>query len=143
MKRFTICILAAIVTTAGSIALADIQAPPGARYGVFRKLSRGLSNIFYGASEIPYSWNKARRFEGSSAAFSYGLIHGAERTIVRLGYGFYEVVTFPFPTYKKGYKPPAPSQFRRADLGYSEFPPSLGFSSETDFVIPGNPEVIY
>ncbi len=132
-----------VVAASGSLALADIQAPPGARYGAMRKLGRGLSNVFYGAAEIPYSWNKARKTEGQVAAASYGILYGVERTVVRLGYGIYEVVTFPFPTYKKGFKPPAVNQFKQADLGYSEFPPALGFSSETDFVIPGNPEVIY
>ena len=143
MKRLFLCTLAVVVAATGSIALADIQAPPGARYTVFRKLSRGLTNIFYGPAEIPYSWNKMRKTEGNTIAATHGIIHGAERTLVRLGYGVYEVVTFPFPTYKKGYHPPLKSQYKLGDLGYTEFPPNLGFSSETNFVIPGNNEVFY
>jgi len=143
MKRVLLCTMAAVVAASGSLAFADIQAPPGARHGVFRKLSRGLTNIFYGPAEIPYSWNKTRTRDGNVAAAGYGIINGAERTLVRIGYGLYEVVTFPFPTHKKGYAPAIPSQFKRGDQGYSEFPPNLGFSSETDFVIPGNREVFY
>ena len=135
--------MAVVVAATATIAVADIQAPPGAKQGVFRKLSRGIANVFYGVTEVPYSYNKALRNDGSTAANTYGLINGVERTAVRIGYGLYEVVTFPFPTYKKGYKSALPSQYKMNDLGYSEFPPAIGFSSETDYVIPGNDEVFY
>jgi hypothetical protein len=46
----------------------------------------------------------------------------------------YDVVTFPFPTYKGGYKAPYfVKQDKNVDRGYSEFPPELGFSGAADY----------
>jgi len=143
MKRVVLCTLTVVLAAVGSIALADIQAPPCAKYGVFRKLSRGVTNIFYGSAEIPYTWNRVRESEGSVPAFSYGILYGAQKTAVRLGYGLYEVVTFPFPTYKKGYAPPMMDARKYGDLGYEEFPPALGFASEIDYSIPDNSRTFY
>ena len=58
----------------------------------------------------------------------------SERTVVRLGYGLYELVTFPFPSYKGTYKPPYyKKDYINPVYGYSEFPPQVGFASESGY----------
>ena len=118
-----------------SLAIADIQAPIGDRYGAIRKLTRGIANIFYGIHEVPANWSRTVQTDGGVAAASTGLGKGVEKTIVRLGYGVYEVVTFPFPIHKGGYKDP---YYLKRDInpyaGYEEYPPQMGFISEAEYV---------
>ena len=68
-------------------------------------------------------------------AASHGLVKGAKRSIVRMGFGLYEIVTFPFPTYKDGFKSPLPIK-EKWDVvhGYHDFPRELGFQSVYDYV---------
>lgn len=72
--------------------------------------------------------------EGNSAAFSYGVVRGLGRTFARLGYGIYDTVLFPIPTYKGTYAPPYRSNVTWINSGYSEFPPELGFESRYPYV---------
>ena len=113
--------------------VADIQAPPGAKYGRVGKFSRGLANLVYGFTEVPSELNRAVSQEGASAS-SYGLLWGAHKTVIRLGWGLYEVATAPFPTYKGGFKAPyVVKQEMNAENGYSNLPPELGFNSGYDY----------
>ncbi len=117
-------------------AYADIQAPPASEYTATRKLGRALSNILYATEELPVTmirWNSA---EGDYAGFSVGLVEG----FTRMGYGFYELVTFWAPTYKCTYRPPYQGSCGRSGLkeynvwsGFSEFPEELGFQSKYDY----------
>jgi len=123
-----------ILLTVGiaGVSMADFQAPPSEKNGPIRKLSRALSNIVYGATEIPNSFAKVTREEGNSAAASYGIINGTRKTVARLGFGIFELVTFPFPAYKGTYKAPYPESVRESthpSTGYLEFPPEFGFVS--------------
>jgi len=131
-KRLCFVFLAAL--TIGSILMADIQAPPGSRWGWSRKLSRAVANIAYGITEIPSVAAKSDRMDGSSAALSTTLIQGSGRTVIRLGYGAFELLTFPFPTYHGTYKP---SYYKKDYInpwfGYSEFPPQFGITSESGY----------
>lgn len=129
MKK-TILILLTIAIA--GLSVADIQAPPQDRNGFLRKLGRSLSNIVYGVNEIPVQWRKTNREEGSSAAASAGTVRGVGKTIARLGFGIFELVTFPFPAYKGTYKQPYPENARAAthpSTGFLEFPPEVGFVS--------------
>lgn len=116
-------------------AVADIQAPPESHYTSTRKLGRALSNIVYGFIEIPEQIVRKTNDHGSIAGYSYGVVDGSARSLKRLGYGFYELVTFYAPTYKCSYKPPYRNrcgshgriEHNVAD-GLSEFPPELGAS---------------
>ncbi len=133
MKNRTILILVTAVTL-GGLAMADIQSPPGARWNWSRKLSRAVANIIYGVTEIPITAMKVDRTDGSSAAFTSMGVDGTKRTVVRFGYGLYELVTFPFPSYKGGYRPP----YYKHDKfdpwrGYQEFPPQLGISTQANY----------
>ncbi len=90
--------LLALALTA-SVALADIQQPPASDYGPTRKLGRGLSNVLFGPSEVIDSMCSINYQDGNSAAWGYGLVRGVGRSFARLGYGLYEMATFPFPTF--------------------------------------------
>ena len=121
----------------GGMAYADIQAPPASEYTATRKLGRAISNIVYAVDEIPVTilrWNAA---EGNNAAGSVGVVEGVSRTLTRMGYGFYELVTFYAPTYKCSYRPPYQGSCGRSGLkeyntwsGFSEFPEEISFQSK-------------
>jgi putative exosortase-associated protein (TIGR04073 family) len=78
--------------------------------GPEQKLGRGISNT----CEI-VRWGEMRSSVEQNAVFKtpgygdYGVIHGFDRSMQRFGLGLYEVVTFPFPSYKpvltKSYAP--------------------------------------
>lgn len=124
----TLCILTGFVA-------ADIQSPPGSEYTSTRKLSRAISNILYGVIEIPEQIVRKTDTHGRKAGWSYGAIDGTNRTFRRLGYGFYELITFACPTYRGTFKPPYErcGQDNRIEMnvneGLSEFPPELGFET--------------
>ncbi len=124
MKKFLVAItLLGIV----SAAYADIQAPPKSKYTSTRKLSRGLSNILYGWTELPVTvWRSAESGDQATEVIFNGIITGLERTGARLAYGVYEVVNFRKPLYKDTYRPPYTSINYDPIHGYEEFPPQLG-----------------
>ena len=134
MKRLLLTTL--LFAVAGSV-YADIQAPPASEYTATRKLGRAIGNILYAVEEIPVTmirWNSA---EGDYAGFSVGIVDGIARTFTRIGYGFYELVTFWAPTYKCTYRPPYQGSCGRSGLkeynvwsGFSEFPEGLGFQGK-------------
>jgi len=121
------------VLAIGTTAFADIQQPPASDQGPTRKLGRGLSNILYGISEIPDSIFAVNYDEGNAAAWSYGVVRGVGRTFARLGYGVYEVATFPAPTVRGSYRPPYRSIVPWINSGYEEFPPELGWETRYSY----------
>lgn len=138
MKRL---LLSTILLALAGTTYADIQAPPASEYTATRKLGRAVSNILFAIEEIPTTiirWNGA---EGNNAGFSVGVVDGVSRTFTRMGYGFYELVTFWAPTYKCTYKPCYQDSCGRNGLkeynvwgGFSEFPEELGFQSKYNYV---------
>jgi putative exosortase-associated protein (TIGR04073 family) len=117
-----------------SLAFADIQASPGSQWNWSRKLSRGLANLAYGPMEIFSYWSRPNVTDGNVAASAIAPIEGLKRTLVRVGYGVFEVVTFPAPAYKAGYRPPYFKK-QRIDpwFGYDEFAPQLGITSQASY----------
>lgn len=117
------------------LAPADIQNPPGAQYTPTRKLGRALGNILYGFVEIPEQIVRKTDQYGRKSGYSYGVVDGFKRTGQRLGYGFFELVTFAIPTNRGTFKPPYRSCGRNNTIernvenGLSEFPPELGFET--------------
>ena len=117
------------------MAAADIHAPPGSQYTRERKLGRAVSNILYGFMEIPEQMVRKGDGYGRKAEWSYGVVDGTSRGLRRLGYGFYELVTFTCPTYRGTFKPPYErcGEDNRIEMnvhdGLSEFPPELGFET--------------
>ncbi|MFO1489063.1 MAG: exosortase system-associated protein, TIGR04073 family [Verrucomicrobiota bacterium] len=67
-----------------------------------RKLGRGLSNTteIVRAGEFRRSMEQAGLYEDPDVAYTYGSIHGINRSLARTGIGLYEVATFPFPPYR-------------------------------------------
>ena len=126
----SLLIALAVVSTAS----ADIQQPPAAEYGPTRKLGRGLGNIMFGYTEFFDSMASVNYTDGNSAAFSYGIVRGVGRSFARLGYGLFDVVTFPFPVVHGTYYPPYRSNIPWIYSGYQEFPPELGFETRYNYV---------
>lgn len=69
-----------------------------------KKLGRGLCNIFTFAFEIPVNMAAVSEKDGWPAGMTYGVIKGLAASVVRLGVGVYETVSFPIPA-PKGYEP--------------------------------------
>jgi putative exosortase-associated protein (TIGR04073 family) len=126
MKKALVAILLAGI---GTLAVADIQSPPGSKYTPVRKLSRALANIFYGPLELTSSYQRTLESEGNLEAWSYGIVNGLDRAGSRIGYGLYELVNFRTPIYKESYRPPYASDKYDTVQGYTEFPATAGFTS--------------
>lgn len=131
MKALLCSLLTIMLAT---VAFADIQAPPASDYGPTRKLGRGLGNIAYGITEIPFQIGAINDLEGNASALSYGVVRGTGRMLARLGFGLYEVALFPLPMHKGTYYPPYQSDIPWIHSGFSEFPPELGFETRYDYV---------
>jgi putative exosortase-associated protein (TIGR04073 family) len=136
MKNRILLLIVGVVSL-GSLAYGDIQSPPGARWNWSRKLSRALANLAYGSTEIPVTYRRANRTEGNNMAAATMVVDGTTRTVVRVGYGLYELVTFPFHSYKGGYKPEYTWRHSNEKMnpyhGYEEFPPQMGFAGQTNY----------
>lgn len=137
MKRL---LLSSLIVAMAGAAYADIQAPPASEYTATRKLGRAVDNIVWGISELPNTIIRWTASEGTTAGFSAGIVEGTTRTATRIGYGFYELVTFWAPTYKCTYRPPYQGSCGRNGLkeynvwgGFSEFPEELGFESKYNY----------
>ena len=109
---------------------ADIQAPPNSGQTAIHKLGRGLSNVLYGITELPVHVINVNAADGNSAGFGVGLVEGAQRSITRVGYGLFEILTFPAKTYKQSYKAPYQDIEYDPYNGYSEFSPEIGWQSK-------------
>jgi len=125
---------ALLVIGLATTALADIQDPPAADHGPTRKLSRGLSNMLFGWTEIPVTIGQINSEEGNAAAASYGVIRGTGRAFARFGVGFYEALLWPIPVYKETYAPVLRSDIPWIHRGYSEFPPEPGNETKYPYV---------
>ena len=93
-----------------------------------------------GLDELPVTMIRWHDREGS-AGYYVGLVDGFSRSLTRMGYGFYELVTFWAPTYKCTYRPPYQGSCGRSGLqeynpwsGFSEFPEELGFQSKYSYI---------
>lgn len=126
MKRLLLTLTVALL--AGP-AFADIQDPPMHDYGPTRKLGRAWANILYSSSEIAQTMQRTTELEGDSAGASYGFVKGVGRMAVRMGAGVYELFTYPFPVYRRSYRPVLRSNIPWINGGYEEFPPEFGFQA--------------
>lgn len=134
MKRL---LLSTILLALAGTTYADIQAPPASEYTATRKLGRAIGNILFAVEEIPTTIIRWNSVEGNNAGFSVGVVDGVTRAASRIGYGFYELVTFWAPTYKCTYKPCYQDSCGRSGSkdynvwgGFTEFPEELGFQSK-------------
>ena len=72
MKKFIVLALTMSLLI-GGLSVADIQSPPGGKQTPICKLSRAVGNILFGINEVPTTWAKTVKSEGSIYAASYGL----------------------------------------------------------------------
>jgi putative exosortase-associated protein (TIGR04073 family) len=123
-----------LITAAASYG--DIQDPPANDYGPTRKLGRAIANIcpLTAFADVSNSIGEMNVREGNSTAFTYGVVQGFGRFFARMGYGWYEFVTFPFPTYKGSYRPFYRDNVPWIHGGIEEFPPELGYKTKYDYV---------
>jgi putative exosortase-associated protein (TIGR04073 family) len=91
-------------------------------------------NPIIALTEFPDTIATINDAEGNSAAVTYGVVKGIGRVFFRMGAGWYEFVTFPFPTYKGSYRPFYRSNIPWVHGGYEEFPPELGFKTTYNYV---------
>src|SRR6218665_1408652 len=98
MKKLLV-IAASMVALCGVVS-ADIHAPPASQYTKSRKLGRAIGNILYAVMEIPEQFVGKPDDHGRRVGWSYGVVDVTSRALRRLGYGFYELVTFTCPTYR-------------------------------------------
>jgi putative exosortase-associated protein (TIGR04073 family) len=132
MKNLFLIALSAFAIA--STAFGDIQSPPGHHYNWSRKLSRGLGGVIFSPLEYPDRWRQTLKQDGPVAAVSDMFVEGTKRMIVRIGYGAYEIGTFPFPSWKLTYRP----AFYRKEYvdnwwGYKEFPNDVGCVNQTNY----------
>ncbi|MGZ5553940.1 MAG: exosortase system-associated protein, TIGR04073 family [Chthoniobacterales bacterium] len=125
---------AALLLAFAALCRADIHDPPSNDYGPTRKLGRGLSNLVWGLSELPYQTAKVNDVEGNSAGASYGVVRGVGRSVMRIGAGLFEIFTFPVPAARGTYYPVLPDDTKWIHAGYSEFPPELGNESKYKYI---------
>lgn len=119
----------ACLLTLSAAAWADIQDPPANDYGPTRKLGRGMANLLFGYTEIVAQPTEMNEREGNAAAWTYGVLKGFGRFLLRIHYGAYEVATFPFPSTGGSYRVPYKSNIPWIHGGMEEFPPELGFQT--------------
>ena len=117
--------------------------------GPEQKLSRGVSNTL----EV-VRWGDMRRNVEQNAVFSapdinytYGIVHGFNQSVCRIGIGLYETVTFPIPSYDPlatnylPVKPQYPSSYKPGLISGSSFDTDTytGFGGGTILpILPGN-----
>ena len=102
--------------------------------GPTTKLGRGLSNILFGIAELPDTMMRINDEHGNAAAFSTGIVKGTTRSIVRIGAGIYDFITFPFPTHRGSFRSPLKSNIPWIHGGYSEYVPELGWETRKGYV---------
>jgi len=75
--------------------------------GPERKLGRGLNNFteMVRMGELRRSIEQTALWDGNDRAFTTGFVRGINRTVARTAVGFYEVATFPLPSYEPVFAP--------------------------------------
>ena len=69
------------------------------------KAGRGIVNVLTGWIEVPKQLHIGAQAENPVAGISQGLLKGVSLTVLRLGTGVFEAVTFPIP-YPKDFASP-------------------------------------
>lgn len=69
------------------------------------KMGRGMVNVLTSWIEVPKQLDRGRREDNPLAGLSSGILKGVGLTLLRVGVGAYEIVTFPVP-YPKAFASP-------------------------------------
>jgi len=102
------------------------------------KFGRGMANSYeiVRGGEFRRTMEQTALFEGPETAYTFGLVHGVNRSLGRTGIGVYEMITAPFPPYGPVFtdtftvSPVYPDNFTPALIADSAFATdtSLGYS---------------
>lgn len=105
-------ILVAAVLMAGAFAYSQAYDPsqelpkPTVLQKRLEKLGRGLSNVLFGWTEIPLTWNEhIQRKRPLTEIIATGTVKGTAKAFIRTGTGVYEVFTFYFKNPSGDYEP--------------------------------------
>jgi len=98
MGRRSAVVLVVAVGICGAGARAWAQDP-------IHKAGRGLVNVLTGWIEIPKQVHLGSQEENPVTGLTFGLVKGVGLTVLRMGVGLYEAVTFPLP-YPKDFASP-------------------------------------
>ncbi len=98
MRRHGPWLLVLAVTWGGAAPAAQAQDP-------IHKAGRGLVNVLTCWIEIPKQMDQGRREENPVTGLGMGAVRGVGLTVLRLGVGAYETVTFPL-AYPSGFASP-------------------------------------
>jgi len=104
-----------------------------------KKLGRGMSNSFeiVRLGEMRRTVEQTAIFEGADVGYTYGLMHGLNRSLARTGIGFYEILTCPFPSYDQ----PFADSFPPGTVFPDNYRPTLvedpSFSTDTNLGFSG------
>ncbi len=82
----------AVAAPAANITVVDVH-----RWGPFSKLARGVGNLLFGVLEVSRNIYNTSERDGILAGLTAGTFKGVGYTIVRMGTGAYETITFPLP----------------------------------------------
>jgi putative exosortase-associated protein (TIGR04073 family) len=128
-------LLCSLLLVTAAACYGDIQDPPANDYGPTRKLARAIANLcpMTAFCEVPNTVGEINEREGNTSAFTYGFVQGFGKFFARMGFGWYEFVTFPFPTYKGSYRPFYRDNVPWIHGGFEEFPPELGFKTKYNY----------
>ena len=97
-KKVALCaMLFFMVGTTVEVYAQEKAATPQIVDNMARKLGRGISNVAFGALELPINWYQVNFEEGGFAACTYGILKGVIAVVIREVVGVVEIVTFPFP----------------------------------------------
>lgn len=127
MKKLLLTLLAVGITVP---CFADIQAPPASRQNAIHKLGRGISNVLYGATELSNRIIQVNQNDGNNAGFGAGIVEGAERSVIRVAWGLFEIATFPVKTHKNSFRAPYQNIEYDPYNGYAEYSPEIGWQSK-------------
>jgi len=94
----TALVAAFLITLSAGTALATEEHYGNEDYATLagRKLGRGASNTALGWLEFPTGIQEIGEQHGVGAAATWGVLHGAGRTVQRTAVGIFELLTFPF-----------------------------------------------
>jgi putative exosortase-associated protein (TIGR04073 family) len=98
--------------------------------GPEQKLSRGLGNTLEVVrwGDMRQSIEQNAVFSSPDISYTYGVVHGFDQSVKRIGLGVYEVITFPIPRYHPIFTNSVPSTPQYPD----SFQPGLVSSTTFD-----------
>lgn len=100
----SICFSSGIATAQSYDPSQDIHNPTVFERRV-TKLGRGVSNVLFGWTEIPMTWDtKMKQGKSLTYLLSTAPVIGIVRGVMRTGTGVYEIFTFPMDTSKNNYE---------------------------------------